>query len=114
MLSNKTSILFSSDPDVAFVNEHGVTVGVIEIKGGADPAGALERYGAAKKSFEAARRATPDVTTLLIASGMTSEALARIQQDVLITACYDLAALLDEETITYTAFMRQVFSLLGA
>lgn len=52
MLSNHTSILFSSEPDISLLNNQGTTIGVIEVKGGADPAGALERYGAAKKSFE--------------------------------------------------------------
>jgi len=114
LLSNKTSILFASDPDISLVDEHGKTVGVIEVKGGVDPAGALERYGAAKKSFEAARRITSDVATLLVASGMTSEALARIQQDSLISAFYKLATLLDESMPAFSEFMRQVFSLLGA
>src|SRR6266700_1345527 len=53
LLNNQTSILFSSEPDISLVGKQGITLGVIEVKGGNDPAGALERYGAAKKSFEA-------------------------------------------------------------
>ncbi|MGF1672533.1 MAG: XcyI family restriction endonuclease, partial [Rivularia sp. (in: cyanobacteria)] len=56
MLANHTSLLFSKEPDISLLNNQGITVGVIEIKGGTDPAGALERYGAAKKSFEEALR----------------------------------------------------------
>src|SRR6266852_1144163 len=56
LLTNQTSMLFSSEPDISLLNKQGTTVGVIEVKGGADPAGALERYGAAKKSFEESRR----------------------------------------------------------
>ena len=56
MLANHTSILFSSEPDISLLNNEGKTVGVIEVKGGTDAAGALERYGAAKKSFEEAFR----------------------------------------------------------
>lgn len=52
MLTNHTSILFSSEPDISLLNNQGTTLGVIEVKGGADPAGALERYGAAKKSLK--------------------------------------------------------------
>ncbi|MEH2032997.1 MAG: XcyI family restriction endonuclease [Nostoc sp.] len=43
MLANHTSILFSSEPDISLLSNQGTTVGVIEIKGGTDPAGALER-----------------------------------------------------------------------
>lgn len=35
MLANHTSILFSSEPDVSLLNNQGITVGVIEVKGGA-------------------------------------------------------------------------------
>jgi len=51
MLANHTSLLFSKEPDISLLNNQGITIGVIEIKGGTDPAGALERYGAAKKIF---------------------------------------------------------------
>ena len=56
LLTNGTSILFSSDPDVSLLNPQGITVCAIEVRGGADPAGALERYGAAKKSLGGATR----------------------------------------------------------
>lgn len=67
MLAHGASILFASDPDVSLLNPDGTTAGVIEVKGGADPAGALERYGAAKKSFEAALKVTPSAQTILVA-----------------------------------------------
>lgn len=73
LLTNRTSILFSSEPDISLLNKQGSTVGVIEVKGGADPAGALERYGAAKKSFEESRRDNARVKTILVASCITSE-----------------------------------------
>lgn len=47
LLTNGTSMLFASDPDVSLLSAQGTTVCAIEVKGGADPAGALERYGAA-------------------------------------------------------------------
>jgi len=85
MLTNGTSILFSSDPDVFLLDRSGSTTCAIEVKGGADPAGALERYGAAKKSFEEARRTNPRVVTILVASCITVEVRNRIQQDPLIS-----------------------------
>lgn len=41
---------FGSDPDVEFLRD-GRCIATIEIKGGTDPAGALERLGAIQKSF---------------------------------------------------------------
>ena len=50
------SMRYGSEPDVLFLHsENSIerTVATIEIKGGKDPAGALERLGAMQKSFEA-------------------------------------------------------------
>lgn len=113
LLINQTSILFSSEPDISLIAVNGTTVSVIEVKGGADPAGALERYGAAKKSFGEARRLSPDVPTILVASCITPEVHARISQDTLITSYYNLTELLSENSISYDQFMNEVFSLLG-
>lgn len=112
MLTNQTSILFSSDPDIALLTAAGATIGAIEVKGGADPAGALERYGASKKSFEKARRITPGVTTIFVASCITPEAHQRIRQDPTISSYYNLTEILSEGSPVATAFMGEVFSLL--
>lgn len=113
LLKNQTSILFSSDPDISLLNADGVTACAIEVKGGADPAGALERYGAAKKSFGEARRITPNVPTILVASCITPEVQTRIEQDPLITSYYNLTELLQEGATSYDLFMQQVFLLLS-
>lgn len=44
-------MLFGSEPDVEFLRD-GRCIGTIEIKGGTDKAGDLERLGAIQKSFE--------------------------------------------------------------
>ncbi len=111
MLSNQTSLLFSSEPDVALIGKTGQTLGVIEIKGGADPAGALERYGAAKKSFGEVLRQTPNAATFLVASCITPEVQQRISGDASISAYYNLTELVSEQA-SYRQFMRQLFSLL--
>ncbi|MBK1989020.1 XcyI family restriction endonuclease [Sphaerospermopsis aphanizomenoides BCCUSP55] len=111
-LANHTSILFSKEPDVSFFNNQGITVGVIEVKGGTDPAGTLERYGAAKKSFEEALRINPAVTTILIASCITPEVNNRIQNDPTISAYFNLTEILDKESQIYDQFIEKVFSLL--
>jgi hypothetical protein len=111
LLSNGASMLFSSEPDASLLNAQGATLAVLEVKGGADPAGALERYGAAKKSFEQARREHPQVATFLIASCITAEVHTRIRQDATISAYYNLTELLSEGD-AYNALMQHVFSLL--
>lgn len=67
------------------------------MKGGADPAGALERYGAAKKSFEEAFRRNSQVRTILVASCITSEVHTRIQNDSIISTYFNLTEILSEK-----------------
>lgn len=77
-LINGYSILFSSEPDVSMFNDKGDIVGIIEIKAGLDPAGALERLGAMLKSFENTLAEYPDAVTVLVASCITNEVEARL------------------------------------
>lgn len=113
LLTNQTSILFSSEPDISLIDANGNTSCVLEVKGGADPAGALERYGAAKKSFESARRESADVSTILVASCITPEVHARINVDPLITSYYNLTELLRDESSANSDFMSEVLSMLS-
>ncbi len=111
MLSNQTSILFSSEPDISLVSKQGTTIGVIEVKGGTDPAGALERYGAAKKSFEDTLRTAPDAKTILLASCITSQARERIEHDQTIFKYFNLTEIIKEKK-KYSELVELVFSLL--
>ena len=88
-----------------------MTLGVIEVKGGNDPAGALERYGAAKKSFEETLRSTPSAKTLLVASCITPEVQNRIDQDQTISWYFNLTEMISEAA-THNKFMQIIFSLL--
>lgn len=112
MLSNQTSILFSSEPDIAIIGKQGITLGMIEVKGGTDPAGALERYGAAKKSFEKTLRLNAHAKTILIASCITNEVHERIVQDTTISYYFNLTEVLSTREI-YEQFMEVIFSLLN-
>lgn len=114
LLTNQKSLLFASEPDISLLDQSGATAFAIEVKGGADPAGALERYGAAKKSFEESRRLTPNIPTILVASCITPEVHARIENDPTISAYYNLTALLDEDSATHAAFISQVFGIIAA
>jgi hypothetical protein len=111
MLTNQTSLLFSSEPDISLVGKQGTTIGMIEVKGGTDPAGALERYGAAKKSFEQTLRSSPGAKTILTASCITKEVQERIVQDTTISYYFNLTEIITS-TAAYNQFMQLVFSIL--
>ena len=75
---NGYSILFSSDPDITLIDDSSAVVGVIEVKAGLDPAGALERLGAMFKSFDNTLAEYPNAVTILVASCITDEVESRI------------------------------------
>jgi hypothetical protein len=74
---------FSSEPDVAIYENEKITV-ALEIKGGIDPAGVLERVGAAIKSLGRAKDENPEAITVLLLQGVsmseTATADLRINQ----------------------------------
>jgi hypothetical protein len=112
--SNGSTAVFSSEPDVALRNPRGTLTGAIEIKGGTDPAGALERLGAAEKSFRRARQEAPQhpCKTILLMAAITDEVLRRIQAEpALFNSTYDLAELyVNDERLN--AFRREIDELL--
>jgi hypothetical protein len=75
---------FASEPDVAIYENGDITV-ALEIKGGIDTAGVLERVGAAIKSLGRAKDENPQAVTLLLLQGIsmsvTAEADLRINQE---------------------------------
>jgi len=111
MLKNKRSVLFSSEPDISLIDQDGTTIAVIEIKGGTDPAGALERYGAAKKSFDVSIKQNPKAKTILVASCITSEVEKRVSLDPLIKRFFNLTALVTIEK-ERTRFLEYIFRTL--
>ncbi|MCY4625081.1 MAG: XcyI family restriction endonuclease [Chloroflexi bacterium] len=79
-LPDNYAMRYGSEPDIEFrqlVNGQPVVVATIEIKGGKDPAGALERLGAVQKSFEA----TPtNCVNMLVAGIVTAEMERRLAE----------------------------------
>ena len=74
------SMRYGSEPDIEFsrsVGDESTTVATIEIKGGKDPAGALERLGAIQKSFE---ETPPGCVNMLVAGIVTSEMRERLNR----------------------------------
>jgi len=75
-LPNDTVMNFGSEPDIYFEKDNR-TIATIEIKGGRDPAGALERLGATIKSFAE----TPaSCQNFLIAGVATPEMRTRLEE----------------------------------
>ena len=67
---------YGSEPDIRF-DRDGLIVATIEIKGGKDPAGALERLGAMQKSFA---KTPAGCVNILIAGVVTPEMQTRLDQ----------------------------------
>lgn len=75
-LPQDTTMVYGSEPDVLFTRDTS-QLATIEIKGGKDPAGALERLGAMQKSFTE----TPvHCQNFLIAGVVTPEMRSRLDQ----------------------------------
>lgn len=64
-LGDGRELVFADEPDVA-IYQNDVPQVAVEVKGGIDPAGVLERIGAALKSLQRTRQETPNSVTVLI------------------------------------------------
>jgi hypothetical protein len=67
-LSNEYSVIFASEPDISIKNPQGILEAAIEVKAALDPAGAFERYGAAKKSFDKVLTENKAAVTIYLSS----------------------------------------------
>ena len=94
---------YGSEPDIWFERE-GRTVATIEIKGGKDPAGALERLGAMQKSFA---ETPPGCTNILIAGVVTPAMQTRLDQ-MGVVKVYELGDLA-VDGVPWDAFTREMF-----
>ncbi|MCA1669180.1 MAG: XcyI family restriction endonuclease [Thermomicrobia bacterium] len=113
-LTNGRAIRFSSEPDISLLDADGSTLAVIEIKGGKDTAGALERLGAVQKSFGNEQGMNAEVVMVLVASCVTEEMtrrMERLRSDGRITTYFDLTDILYDER-KRSAFLEYVGSLL--
>lgn len=98
---------FASEPDVAFL-KNGELLAVVEIKGGIDPAGALERYGAAIKSFEDSIKKSPRCKTFYVGGVFTDELTRRINADRLVEKSFSVIEIL-QQPAAREDFLRELF-----
>jgi hypothetical protein len=80
---------FRSEPDVSFRKDKEL-LAVIEIKGGIDPAGALERYGAGTKSFQNAVKESSHCKNFYLGAVSTPELERRIKEDRLVEKTFNI------------------------
>ena len=96
-------MIYSSEPDIAFKKDGGLAV-IVEVKGGKDPAGALERLGALKKTFDE----TPaGCKNFLVAGIVTSTMRARLRE-MRMERDFDIGELL-QDGAAWVDFMNEIF-----
>ncbi|MFQ5614958.1 MAG: XcyI family restriction endonuclease [Anaerolineales bacterium] len=69
-LNDGRVLVFADEPDVAIYHQDSIRI-AIEVKGGIDTAGILERIGAAIKSLSRAREENPNSVTILLVQGVS-------------------------------------------
>lgn len=102
-VSDNVEMHYGSEPDIAFHRE-GNLIATIEIKGGTDPAGALERLGAMTKSFA---ETPPGCVNFLVAGVITPEMRTRLN-DIGVVKVYQLSSLAQDGT-DWDDFTQEVF-----
>jgi hypothetical protein len=107
ILSNGVIMQFSSEPDISFTRD-GQLLAILEIKGGIDPAGALERYGAATKSFQHAIGVSPRCKNIYLGAVFTPELKRRIDEDRLVEKTFNIIEILDNSQ-TREQFFNELF-----
>lgn len=96
-LKDKITMRFSSEPDISFM-KGGELLAVVEIKGGIDPAGALERYGAATKSFQHSIGISSKCRNFYLGAVFTPELEKRMKEDRLVEKSFNIIEILDNPT----------------
>lgn len=99
-LKDGRTVIFADEPDVAFYQDDEIQ-NAIEIKGGIDPAGVLERIGAAIKSLRRVREDNPRSTTILILQGVSLTNTARNDLEInrhVVTDWFTVEDVLENET----------------
>lgn len=94
---------FGSEPDISFEKDGAYAV-LVEIKGGKDPAGALERLGAIQKTFE---EAPAQCKNFLVVGVITSTMQTRLNE-LRIERVFKMDDLL-QNVASWTEFMNEIF-----
>lgn len=93
-LQGNITMRFGSEPDISFLKQENY-LATVEIKGGTDAAGALERYGAATKSFQHAISVSPKCMNFYLGAVFTDELVKRMDGDRLVHKRFSVVTLLE-------------------
>jgi len=107
LLKGEVEMKFGSDPDISF-SRHDELLAILEIKGGVDLAGALERYGAAQKTFRYAISTSRRCKNYYLAAVSTPEIEARIKDDRLVERAFDIISFLSNSD-SAKGFFEEIF-----
>ena len=102
-LTGGVRMVFASEPDIGFWKNSELAV-VIEIKAGTDPAGALERLGAIKKSFD---ESPASCRNFLIAAVQTATMAERLRE-MRMERSFDMDTILGSEQ-GWNEFANEIF-----
>ena len=102
-LTDGVTMEFGSEPDIAFKRSGELAV-LIEIKGGKDPAGALERLGAIKKTFDEAPVGCKNFLVVGVVTSTMQERLGEMRME----RAFDIGDLQDDEG-EWFAFVIEIF-----
>lgn len=109
-LKDKRVFILGSEPDIGIYLQDLIQMAV-EIKGGIDTAGVLERFGAALKSLQRAKQDNPDSKTIIVIQGVSLTLRAKEELEkskVIIDFVFTI-----EEVITDIKSRKKLFDLLS-
>lgn len=92
-------LVFADEPDIA-IYQNDVPQVAVEVKGGIDPAGVLERIGAALKSLQRTRQENPNSVTILILQDVSMTERAKEDLNLstgTVTYLFSAKAILEDE-----------------
>jgi transcriptional regulator with XRE-family HTH domain len=107
-LRDGRTVEFADEPDVTILRD-SEPIAALEIKGGIDAAGVLERIGAALKTLRGIRQANPEAATVLILQRVSLTGQARRHLDAnreTVTRWFTLEHILEDEEVRDELFRR--------
>lgn len=109
-LVDKRTVIFADEPDIGFYEGDRI-IAAVEVKGGIDKAGVLERVGAAVKSLSRTKEENPDSVTILILQevSMTPQSIIDLQTNQKAVNYWFTV----EEVLENEEKRNEVFDLLG-
>ena len=96
-------MVFGSEPDIGF-RRNGDFAAIVEVKAGTDPAGALERLGAIKKTFDEA----PVACRNFLVAGVVTPTMRQRLGEMRMERDFDIHALLTDRA-AWADFMNELF-----